>query len=114
MVIYFIGDWMSQVGWGRNGGNLLDFDLGRTLRNGLIGAMFGPLVHYYYDFSDWVLPQEVPVNRVFKIIMDQVRPSVRPSVWPFVRLSFCPLARSVCLSVCLSVCPPSALPCPAL
>lgn len=61
----------KQVGWGRNG-NVLDFDLGRTLRNGLIGAIFGPLVHYYYDFSDWILPQEVPVNRIFKIIMDQV------------------------------------------
>lgn len=52
---------------------MLDFDLGRTLRNGLIGAMFGPVVHYYYDFSDWILPQEVPVNRIFKIVMDQVR-----------------------------------------
>lgn len=61
---------MSQVGWGRSK-NLLDFDLARTARNGLIGAMFGPLVHYYYDFSDWILPMDVPVNRIFKIIMDQ-------------------------------------------
>lgn len=63
----------QQVGWGRNGTGLLDFDLGRTLRNGLIGAIFGPLVHYYYDFSDWILPQEAsPVNRLLKILMDQV------------------------------------------
>lgn len=70
VVIYVIGDWMSQVGWGRTK-NLLDFDLARTARNGLIGAMFGPLVHYYYDWSDYVLPMEVPVNRVLKLLMDQ-------------------------------------------
>lgn len=70
VVIYIIGDWMSQVGWGRTK-NLLDFDLARTARNGLIGAMFGPLVHYYYDFSDWLLPMDVPINRVYKLFMDQ-------------------------------------------
>lgn len=70
VVIYVIGDWMSQVGWGRTK-NLLDFDLARTARNGLIGAMFGPLVHYYYDWSDYILPMEVPVNRVLKLLMDQ-------------------------------------------
>lgn len=101
VVIYIIGDWMSQVGllswlypqnfgiskkgllklkfaycchwqwqvnWGRDK-SVLDFDLARTARNGLIGAFFGPLVHYYYDFSDWILPMDVPINRVLKIVM---------------------------------------------
>jgi len=79
VVIYIIGDWMSQVGWGRTK-NLLDFDLARTARNGLIGAMFGPLVHYYYDFSDWILPMDVPINRVYKLLMDQ-------SIYFFVKCS---------------------------
>lgn len=79
VVIYIIGDWMSQVGWGRTK-NLLDFDLARTARNGLIGAMFGPLVHYYYDFSDWLLPMDVPINRVYKLLMDQ-------SIYFFVKCS---------------------------
>jgi len=70
---------MSQVGWGRTK-NLLDFDLARTARNGLIGAMFGPLVHYYYDFSDWILPMDVPINRVYKLLMDQ-------SIYFFVKCS---------------------------
>jgi protein Mpv17 len=79
VVIYIIGDWMSQVGWGRTK-NLLDFDLARTARNGLIGAMFGPLVHYYYDFSDWILPMDVPINRLYKLLMDQ-------SIYFFVKCS---------------------------
>ena len=28
-------------------------------------------VHYYYNFSDWVLPPAVAINRPFKIMMDQ-------------------------------------------
>lgn len=58
----------QQVNWGR-GKPLLEFDLARTARNGLIGAFFGPLVCYYYDFSDFILPMDVPANRVLKIIM---------------------------------------------
>jgi|AntAceMinimDraft_5_1070358.scaffolds.fasta_scaffold486282_1 hypothetical protein len=37
-----VGDYAAQVQWGRR--HWLDFDLSRTLRNGAIGAMFGPLV----------------------------------------------------------------------
>lgn len=70
IVIYLLGDWMSQVEWGRTG-NVLEFDLARTLRNGLIGAFFGPLVHWYYEFSDVILPMDVPINRILKIVMDQ-------------------------------------------
>ncbi|CAM9174600.1 unnamed protein product [Laminaria digitata] len=70
--IYLLGDWLSQVNWGREEDvQLWEFDLQRTLRNGLIGAIFGPLVHYYYDFSDWILPPNVGTNRPLKIILDQ-------------------------------------------
>ncbi|CAN0293361.1 unnamed protein product [Ectocarpus sp. 12 AP-2014] len=70
--IYLIGDWLSQVKWGREEDVALwEFDLQRTLRNGLIGACFGPVVHFYYNFSDWVLPPSVPINRPFKIMLDQ-------------------------------------------
>lgn len=66
----FLSTW--QVNWGR-GKPLLEFDLGRTARNGVIGAFFGPLVCYYYDFSDWILPMDVPMNRLYKIIMVSCR-----------------------------------------
>ncbi|CAM9932650.1 unnamed protein product, partial [Phaeothamnion confervicola] len=71
VVIYLIGDWMAQTQWGKDGRDLLDFDLGRTLRNGIIAALFGPLVHAYYEFSDVILPMDEPINRVLKILMDQ-------------------------------------------
>ncbi|CAM9447102.1 unnamed protein product [Ectocarpus sp. 13 AM-2016] len=61
-----------KVNWGREEDVALwEFDLQRTLRNGLIGACFGPVVHFYYNFSDWVLPPSVPINRPFKIMLDQ-------------------------------------------
>ncbi|CAM9449305.1 unnamed protein product [Scytosiphon promiscuus] len=70
--IYLIGDWLSQVNWGREEDiPLWEFDLQRTLRNGLIGALFGPVMHYYYNFSDWFLPVDVVTNRPLKIMMDQ-------------------------------------------
>lgn len=28
-------------------------------------------VHYYYDFSDWILPPNVGTNRPLKIMLDQ-------------------------------------------
>lgn len=28
-------------------------------------------VHFYYNFSDWILPPSVPINRPFKIMLDQ-------------------------------------------
>ena len=73
VVIYLIGDWMSQIEWGRKEGlsSIFEFDISRTLKNGLIGLIFGQLVHYYYDFSDIILPLTIPQNRIFKIIMDQ-------------------------------------------
>lgn len=33
--------------------------------------MMARQVHYYYDFSDAILPPDVPINRPFKIAMDQ-------------------------------------------
>lgn len=34
--------------------------------------VFGPLVHQYYEFSDYILPVDAAmINRVYKIIMDQ-------------------------------------------
>ena len=73
VVIYLLGDWLSQTIF--TGADVLDFDAGRTLRNGLIGACFGPAVHEYYEFSDWILPVDGATlgitNRAFKILMDR-------------------------------------------
>ncbi len=70
VIIYLLGDWLSQTAFKRT--NLLEFDLQRTLRNGLIGLCFGPLVHEYYEFSDTILPpQNGLVTRMEKILMDQ-------------------------------------------
>ena len=69
VVIYLLGDWLSQTLFVKK--NILDFDAGRTFRNGFIGMVFGPLVHEYYEFSDHILPVDQVVNRFYKIIMDQ-------------------------------------------
>ena len=42
------------------------------LRRELLGLCFGPLVHQYYQFSDYILPVEAGLaNRIQKVIMDQ-------------------------------------------
>lgn len=70
VVIYLLGDWLSQTLFIKR--NLLEFDAWRTLRNGFIGMVFGPLVHQYYEFSDYILPVDAAmINRVYKIFMDQ-------------------------------------------
>ena len=69
VVIYLLGDWLSQTIFQKK--DVLDFDAARTLRNGFIGLCFGPLVHQYYEFSDAILPVEVGINRLYKILMDQ-------------------------------------------
>jgi protein Mpv17 len=70
VIIYLLGDWLSQTIFSKK--NVLDFDAGRTLRNGFIGLCFGPLVHEYYQFSDYILPVEGGMwNRLEKIVMDQ-------------------------------------------
>jgi protein Mpv17 len=69
VIIYLLGDWLSQTVFIKK--NILEFDAFRTIRNGLIGMVFGPLVHEYYEFSDWILPVNVPINRLYKILMDQ-------------------------------------------
>jgi len=84
IVIYLLGDWLSQTLF--TGKNVLDFDAGRTLKNGFVGMCFGPAVHEYYEFSDWILPVEGVTmgvtNRAFKILMDQtVYLSVKCSIY---------------------------------
>jgi len=69
VVIYLLGDWLSQTLFIKK--NMLEFDAVRTMRNGLIGLIFGPLVHEYYEFSDAILPVDVGINRLYKILMDQ-------------------------------------------
>ncbi|GMI04473.1 hypothetical protein TrRE_jg11795 [Triparma retinervis] len=69
VVIYLLGDWLSQTIFRK--GDPLTFDASRTLKNGLIGACFGPAVHLYYEWSDAILPVEEGFNRLFKILMDQ-------------------------------------------
>ena len=73
IVIYLLGDWLSQTFFQQK--NVLDFDAARTLKNGFVGMCFGPAVHEYYEFSDWILPVDgVTIgitNRAFKILMDQ-------------------------------------------
>ena len=41
VIIYLLGDWLSQTIFQNK--NALDFDAGRTLKNGFIGLCFGPL-----------------------------------------------------------------------
>mmetsp|Transcript_10789 Transcript_10789/g.19946 ORF Transcript_10789/g.19946 Transcript_10789/m.19946 type:complete len:523 (+) Transcript_10789:408-1976(+) len=84
IVIYLLGDWLSQTLF--TGKNVLDFDAGRTLKNGFVGMCFGPAVHEYYEFSDWIFPVEGVTmgvtNRAFKILMDQtVYLSVKCSIY---------------------------------
>lgn len=70
VVIYLLGDWLSQTAFSKK--NVLEFDALRTLRNGFIGLCFGPLVVYYYQFSDHILPVDGGMtNRIGKILMDQ-------------------------------------------
>jgi protein Mpv17 len=70
VVIYSLGDWLSQTVFQKK--NVLEFDVSRTLRNGFIGLCFGPLVHMYYEWSDTILPVEGGLmNRVQKVFMDQ-------------------------------------------
>jgi len=69
VIIYLLGDWLSQTVFVKK--NILEFDALRTLRNGFIGLVFGPLVHEYYEFSDYILPVDVGMNRLYKIFMDQ-------------------------------------------
>lgn len=80
VIIYLLGDWLSQTLFQKR--NVLDFDALRTMRNGLIGLCFGPLVHEYYEFSDKILPVDVGINRVYKIFMDQtIYLSVKCSIY---------------------------------
>lgn len=69
VIIYLLGDWLSQTIFQKR--HVLDFEYKRTIRNGFIGACFGPLVHQYYEFSDFILPVDVGINKVYKIFMDQ-------------------------------------------
>mmetsp|Transcript_8828 Transcript_8828/g.12551 ORF Transcript_8828/g.12551 Transcript_8828/m.12551 type:complete len:548 (+) Transcript_8828:63-1706(+) len=69
VIIYLLGDWLSQTAFVQK--DILEFDATRTLRNGLIGMFFGPLVHQYYEFSDTILPVDIGMNRLYKILMDQ-------------------------------------------
>jgi len=84
IVIYLLGDWLSQTIFQSK--NILDFDAARTLKNGFIGMCFGPVVHEYYEYSDWILPVDgVTIgitNRAFKILMDQtIYLSVKCSIY---------------------------------
>jgi protein Mpv17 len=80
IIIYTLGDWLSQTVFVNK--NLLEFDATRTMKNGLIGLFFGPLVHEYYEFSDTILPVEVGMNRLYKILMDQtIYISVKCSIY---------------------------------
>lgn len=84
IVIYLLGDWLSQTIFQKK--NVLDFDASRTLKNGFVGMCFGPAVHEYYEFSDWILPVDGLTlgitNRAFKILMDQtIYLSVKCSIY---------------------------------
>jgi len=73
-VIYLISDWISQtILQGRT--DIFNFDISRTLKNGFVGLCFGTPVHYYYEFSDFILPLDGVTlgitNRLYKILMDQ-------------------------------------------
>jgi len=75
VVIYLLGDYLAQVAWTKQTDKLPDrfvtFDAWRTARNGFIALIFGPLVHYYYQLSDTILPMTSIQNRLAKVVMDQ-------------------------------------------
>jgi protein Mpv17 len=84
IVIYLLGDWLSQTLFQKK--DILNFDASRTIKNGFVGMCFGPVVHEYYEFSDWILPVEGftigITNRAFKILMDQtIYLSVKCSIY---------------------------------
>ena len=84
IVIYLLGDWLSQTLFQKK--DILNFDASRTIKNGFVGMCFGPVVHEYYEFSDWILPVEGLTigitNRAFKILMDQtIYLSVKCSIY---------------------------------
>ena len=44
--------------------------------------LFSSLVHEYYEFSDKILPLDVDINRLYKIVMDQtIYLSVKCSIY---------------------------------
>ena len=56
VIIYLLGDWPTQNLLQKK--NILDFDAVWTLKNGFVGMCFWPVVHEYYQFSDWISPVE--------------------------------------------------------
>ena len=54
IVIHLLGDWLSQTLFQKK--NILDFDAAQTLKNGFVGMCFRPVVHEYYEFSNWISP----------------------------------------------------------
>jgi len=80
-VIYLAGDWLAQIQWGKK--SLTQFDISQTLRNGLIAMFLGPVIHFYYQFSDSILPQGDAINGARKIVMDS---SIFATVKTFVYL----------------------------
>mmetsp|Transcript_26737 Transcript_26737/g.83753 ORF Transcript_26737/g.83753 Transcript_26737/m.83753 type:complete len:366 (-) Transcript_26737:1882-2979(-) len=86
---YAIGDWIAQMAAqakqknageeeGAGGFDALDFDLPRAVTNGLIGASLGPMCHYYYEFSAWLIPATPAWHKIFNVMMDQ---TIWTSVW---------------------------------
>ena len=67
-VNYMLGDALAQV---LGGSKPLEVDAKRVLRNGAIGAAFGPLTSAYYEFSDAILPPMDAASVPWKIGMDQ-------------------------------------------
>ncbi|CAM9395618.1 unnamed protein product [Heterosigma akashiwo] len=105
--INILGDYLAQVEWGRKQ-DLADFDIKRTLRNGFIALLFGPLVHYYYQFSDFILPQDEMMNGAKKILMDQ---SIYVSVKTFAYLSLQSLLRGQPINEAATEAGQKLLPC---
>mmetsp|Transcript_15716 Transcript_15716/g.20164 ORF Transcript_15716/g.20164 Transcript_15716/m.20164 type:complete len:379 (+) Transcript_15716:45-1181(+) len=106
VMINLVGDWLAQIQWGKK--KITDFDLQQTLRNGLIALFFGPLVHYYYQFSDLLFPQGDPINGLQKILMDQ---SIYVSTKTFIYLFLVNLLRGETLQTSQENAQQKLLPC---
>lgn len=67
--LYLAGDWLSQTYF--QGRGPLSFDGARATKNAVLGAAFGPVTHWYYEWSDSALPVVSLSSGACRILLDQ-------------------------------------------
>jgi hypothetical protein len=71
-LVYMVGDWMAQVQWGKK--NVLDFNLLRTLRNGAVGVICGPIfkrIFFGDQCFDSILPTVAHTQQLWRVGLEQ-------------------------------------------